>query len=174
MKPFNMNAVVRGAIRRTFSRAPIKQEVLRENRKEFPKFNKDGSRSKKDAVCYLCNVCKEYRGSTKVTVDHILPVISVEDGFINWDTFVDRLYCGKDNLQVICDDCHQVKTNAERLERTIRKEYTLLTKITIKITTNESITKDDIKFIKKLTPKRIDNYPEDFKRLAKIAKEHIN
>lgn len=118
-----MNAVVRGAIRRTFARAPVKQEVLKAGRKEFPKYKKDGSRAKKDAVCYLCNVCKKYVGSTKVSVDHIIPVISVDDGFVDWNTFVERLYCGPENLQIICDDCHAVKTKEEgRLRRQKAKE----------------------------------------------------
>jgi len=118
-----MNAVVRGAIRRTFARAPVKQEVLKAVRKEFPKHRKDGSRAKKDAVCYLCNVCKKYVGSTKVSVDHIIPVVSPE-GFVDWNTFVDRLYCGSENLQVICDDCHKAKTKEEnRLRREMRKKH---------------------------------------------------
>ena len=116
-KTFNMNATIRGAIRRTFARAPVKQEVLKAVRKEFPKYNKDGTRSKKDAVCYLCNVCKEYKGSTHVSVDHIIPVVSVEEGFVDWNVFVERLYCGKENLQVICEECHKAKTKRERDER---------------------------------------------------------
>ena len=124
-KIFNENAVIRGAIRRTFARAPIKQEVLKAVRKEFPKYKKDGTRAKKDAVCYLCNICKKYTGSTKVSVDHIIPVISIEEGFVDWNEFVKRLYCGADNLQVICDDCHKIKTKEEgHLRREMRKKTT--------------------------------------------------
>jgi 5-methylcytosine-specific restriction endonuclease McrA len=124
-KTFNMNAVIRGAIRRTFARAPVKQEVLKAVRKEFPKYNKDGSRSKKDAVCYLCNVCKNYAGSTKVSVDHIVPVISVDEGFVDWNEFVKRLYCGPENLQCICENCHKIKTLEEaRLRREMKNKKT--------------------------------------------------
>ena len=110
-KTFNMNATIRGAIRRTFARAPVKQEVLKAVRKEFPKYNKDGTRSKKDAVCYLCNVCKEYKGSTHVSVDHIIPVVSVEEGFVDWNVFVERLYCVKRIYKLYVRNAIKLKLN---------------------------------------------------------------
>jgi 5-methylcytosine-specific restriction endonuclease McrA len=116
--PWNENAKIRSAIRRVFSQSPIVREVMMKVRREVPKFNKDGSRAKKDAVQYQCGVCKTWTKSTAISVDHIEPVIP-EWGFEDWNTFVYRLFCKADNLQVICDDCHQKKTNAERLARTI-------------------------------------------------------
>src|SRR5690242_6187581 len=102
--PFNQNAAVRGAIRRIFSRSPVKIEVQMAHRREVPRYNKDGSRGKVDAVQYQCNVCKNWVGSTHVEVDHIVPVIEVnEQGFVDWNTFVERTFCGPENLQVICD-----------------------------------------------------------------------
>jgi len=116
-KPFNQNAAIRGALRRLFARSPVVREVLSKVRREVPKFNKDGSRAKKDAVQYQCGVCHEYVGSTKVSVDHIDPVVDVNDGFIDWNTFVARLFCDASNLQVICDTCHDKKTYEERIAR---------------------------------------------------------
>lgn len=92
-------------------------------RREVPKYNKDGSRAKKDAVQYLCSTCMQYVGSTKVAVDHISPVISVSEGFVDFNTFIDRLFCDAANLQVICDDCHNKKTQSERIARLL-KQYT--------------------------------------------------
>ena len=92
-------------------------------RREVPKHNKDGNRSKKDSVQYRCNVCGEYVGSTFISVDHISPVVSVSDGFSDFNTFIERLFCHSDNLQVICDTCHNVKTNSERIARLL-KQYT--------------------------------------------------
>lgn len=125
---YNELGAIRGALRRSFSRSPVVREVLRKVRREVPKFNKDGSRAKKDAVQYLCGVCKEYTGSTKVTVDHITPVIP-ESGFTDWNTFISRLFCEAKNLQVICDPCHNEKTNKERTARQKIKDeqmYSLL------------------------------------------------
>ena len=92
-------------------------------RREVPRFNKDGSRAKKDAVQYCCGVCGSWTKSTAVSVDHITPVISVETGFLDWNEFIARLFCGPENLQVICDSCHDSKTQTERITRLI-KQYT--------------------------------------------------
>lgn len=117
MKTWNQEAAIRGALRRTFSRSPIIREVLFKVRREIPKYNKDGSRAKKDAVQYKCNVCATYVGSTMVSVDHINPVVSVTEGFIDFNTFILRLFCDASNLQVVCDSCHNTKTQAERISR---------------------------------------------------------
>lgn len=114
---FNQNAAIRGALRRVFSRSPVVREVLMEVRREVPRYNKDKSRSKKDAVEYRCAVCNEFASSTKISVDHIIPVISTDKGFTDWNMFIDRLFCSKKELQPICHTCHKRKTNAERLER---------------------------------------------------------
>jgi len=120
---YNQNSAIRGALRRSFSRSPIVREVMMKSRREIAKFNKDGSRSKKDAVQYLCGTCGKWSNSTSSAVDHISPVISVEVGFVDWNEFVARLFCGPENLQVICDTCHDQKTNAERIAR-LTKQYT--------------------------------------------------
>lgn len=106
-----------------FSRSPVIREVMMKVRREVPKYNKDGSRAKKDSVQYKCNVCNTYVGSTHIAVDHITPVISVSEGFIDFNTFIERLFCDVNNLQVICDPCHNLKTNSERISR-LTKQYT--------------------------------------------------
>jgi ribosomal protein L44E len=116
-KTWNQEAAIRGALRRTFSRSPVIREVLFKVRREIPKYNKDGSRAKKDAVQYRCNVCQQYVGSTKVSVDHINPVVDVQQGFVDFNTFITRLFCDATNLQVICDSCHNTKTQIERIGR---------------------------------------------------------
>lgn len=121
--PFNQNAAIRGALRRLFARSPVVREVMGKVRREVPKFNKDGARAKKDAVQYRCSVCGEWTKSTAVSVDHIAPVIDVQDGFVDWNEFVLRLFCSSTNLQVICDPCHNAKTQAERIARLL-KQYT--------------------------------------------------
>ena len=93
-------------------------------RREVPRLRKDGTRAKVDSVQYLCGVCKEWAGSTHVSVDHIVPVIDVEGGFVDWNIFIARLFCGPENLQVICDTCHDKKTTAERVVR-LTKQYVL-------------------------------------------------
>jgi hypothetical protein len=42
----------------------------------------------------------------KTDIDH-----KVEIGtFIDWNTFIDKLFCNIDNLQCLCQDCHKIKS----------------------------------------------------------------
>lgn len=111
---FNQHSALRGAWRRVFSRSPIVREVLQDARREVPKYNKDGTRAKRDSVQYKCYVCSKWVGSTGVQVDHIVPVINPEIGFETWEIYEKRLFCGKDNLGVICEVCHKAKTDSEK------------------------------------------------------------
>ena len=88
-----------------------------EGRREVPKFNKDGSRSKKDSVQYQCQTCGEWVSSTKVSIDHVNPVVPPDGSFDpkdpDWNMYIKRLWCDKSNLARICDSCHDRKTKAE-------------------------------------------------------------
>ena len=53
----------------------------------------------------------------KTRDDHIEPVIFIEEGFVDWNTLVERMLCQKENWQKLCDTCHTEKTKAEREER---------------------------------------------------------
>jgi hypothetical protein len=44
-------------------------------------------------------------------------VVDVKVGFTSWDDFIERLYCGKENLQVLCKECHDKKTLKEKKQR---------------------------------------------------------
>jgi hypothetical protein len=124
--PYNQEVAIRGALRRAFSRSPLVREVLEESRQEFPRYKKDGTRHKRNWVKRQCQVCNEWVPSGHIKVDHIDPVISVLEGKQDWNTFVDRLWCntlGKANLQRICDPCHNIKTQGERIAR-LTKQYT--------------------------------------------------
>lgn len=121
--PYNQNAAIRGALRRAFARSPVVQEKMSESRREVPRYLKDGTRAKKDWVQRQCEVCKQWVGSTKLAIDHVDPVISVQDGFQDWNVFIARLWCDKSNLQRICDTCHDNKTKQERISRLL-KQYT--------------------------------------------------
>ena len=127
---YNQNSQIRSAIRRTFSRSPIVQEVLRDARSEHDQYKKDGTLAKRKAVRYECAECSKLFMRTAVAVDHIIPVIPLDKIFQNWDKFVSRLFCKKSNLQVLCSyrikdkgkyndilSCHHKKTQEERVLR---------------------------------------------------------
>lgn len=114
---YNKNSVIRGALRRAFARSPIVQEIINESRREVPRYKKDGTRHKKNLVERQCQVCNGWVSSSKMAVDHIVPVISIDDGFQDWNEFINRLWCDKSNLQRICSICHDIKTHKERISR---------------------------------------------------------
>lgn len=64
---------------------------------------------------FRCASCGGEFPAKNVQVDHILPVIDPTTGFTTWDSFVENLYCEKDNLQVLCTQCHDIKTKEEKI-----------------------------------------------------------
>ena len=106
-------AFIISALRAYMKRFPPKWKAL-EQAKVGRKINK---RSGRLAEHYLCASCGGFFIARDVQVDHIDPVVSPEEGFQDWWTYFNRLYCEADNLQVLCKQCHKEKTNAERKER---------------------------------------------------------
>lgn len=64
---------------------------------------------------YQCNQCKGWYPEKQINVDHIIPA-----GTLTCSTdlagFIERLFCEQENLQVLCETCHNKKTKAERNE----------------------------------------------------------
>lgn len=89
-------------------------------RREVVKYRKDGSVALKPSVQYSCQACLKWFASKEISIDHIVPVIPVDGTFTDWNTFVERLCCAKDNLQRLCSTCHLAKSNHERA---LRKAY---------------------------------------------------
>jgi len=119
---YNENSVIRGAIRRVFSRSPLVQEVRRAGRQDRVQYNKNGKPSKKKAVFYLCAKCGSWHRAKNSSVDHKFPVVDPLVGFVDWNTFVARLFCNAKDLQILCDKCHNKKTAEERKIRTATKK----------------------------------------------------
>ena len=127
---YNQNSQIRSAIRRTFSRSPLVQEVIKKVRSEHEQLKKDGTPAKRKAVRYKCANCGKLFMRKDIAVDHIDPVIPLDGEFDSWDKFVERLFCDKSNLQVLCSyelkdkdkyggesSCHHKKTQEERKQR---------------------------------------------------------
>jgi hypothetical protein len=49
-------------------------------------------------------------------VDHIEPIVPVT-GWESWDSYIERMFCEKEGLQILCEECHDVKTRAEKKKR---------------------------------------------------------
>ena len=106
-------AFIISALRAHMKRLPPKWKAL----KAAMVGRKVNKRTGRLAEHYLCASCGNFFVARDVQVDHIDPVVSPEEGFQDWWTYFNRLYCEADNLQVLCKQCHKDKTNAERKER---------------------------------------------------------
>lgn len=62
---------------------------------------------------YKCLKCEGIYGPREIDLDHIEPVISVEEGFIDWNTYINRLFVDEEGYQVLCKSCHKQKTHEE-------------------------------------------------------------
>lgn len=99
-------------LRNSFKKFGVKYEVLKEAMTE----KKVNPATGRIAQHYRCACCQEEFVQNSVQVDHKEAVVSSE-GFVDWNTYIDRLFCSKDNLQVLCLGCHRIKTNNENKDR---------------------------------------------------------
>lgn len=120
-----------GAIRRCFRVHPVLKEILQEARVELsPKILKDGSVGKKNQVRFKCAVCGDLFSQKHIQVDHRDPVVFLylRNSEMLLDLIARRIFCKKDNLQVLCStplkllpkgskSCHAIKTQEENFLR---------------------------------------------------------
>ncbi|MHA1305457.1 MAG: HNH endonuclease [Candidatus Heimdallarchaeaceae archaeon] len=69
---------------------------------------------------YKCASCGELFMRKDICLDHIKPVVPVEwevQADWNWGTYLERMYCGAENYQTLCSECHDVKTKGENNDR---------------------------------------------------------
>ncbi len=62
---------------------------------------------------YQCNKCKGWFPEKKINVDHIVPAGSLNCAQ-DLPLFVETLFCEIDNLQCLCLNCHDIKTQKEK------------------------------------------------------------
>lgn len=114
-------------LRRLSMKWPARNNVNIRTRRELPrKTNKDGTLSKKPNYEHQCNICKQWFSSKEVQMDHINPVVDIDaikgisdEEYIG--KFAMSLFCGEDNFQKICINCHNTKTTQENLLRKVKK-----------------------------------------------------
>jgi 5-methylcytosine-specific restriction endonuclease McrA len=69
--------------------------------------------NKRQKYEYQCKKCKKWHPEKNINVDHIIPAGSLNTAQ-DLPTFVERLFCEQDNLQVLCETCHNKKTLKEK------------------------------------------------------------
>lgn len=108
--PARHKAFIVSVLRSGTRRYPPKYQCLNAAKTE-KKINEKTGRL---AQHYRCAGCNGEFTSTNIAVDHIAPVVDPKVGFVDWNTFIDRLFCTEDNLQALCTECHSTKTKKER------------------------------------------------------------
>lgn len=108
-----LKSFITSCLRGGFRRYPPKYEVLKEAFIE----KRINEKTKRLCAHYLCNSCNGVFPTKEVQVDHIKPIVNPKDGFISWDDFIVNLFCPKENLQVLCIECHKIKTTKENDKR---------------------------------------------------------
>lgn len=106
------HAFIVSVLRSGTRRYPPKFETLNEAKTE----KRVNSKTGRLAQHYRCAACGEDFPAKDVNVDHIRPVVGSE-GFTTWDSFIENLFCEKENLQVLHTECHNLKSAAERKTR---------------------------------------------------------
>lgn len=106
------NSFVKGALRSASQRWPPKYQTLNEAC-IGQKINPTSGRL---AKFYTCNACKEAFPAKLVEVNHIIPVVPVT-GFDDWNGVIERMFCEKEHLEVVCKVCHKSITKQENNSR---------------------------------------------------------
>lgn len=106
--------LIKGALRRVFSRSELRRRVLEKHRVEH--FDPKRPRVKKWSWCGQCGVVfPEYLAE----VDHKVPLIETDKTLedYTWTEVVDRMWCDEENLWVLDFTCHKIKSKLESEER---------------------------------------------------------
>ena len=78
-----------------------------------------------DRGMYKCASCLGVFGPKEISVDHIVPVVPLDDGIYDWNDYINGLFVETNKLQVLCNPCHDIKTSIEdnlRLSSRKKKE----------------------------------------------------
>ena len=100
-------------LRRGTMKFPPRNEALRAAKTE-KKINEKTGRM---AQHYKCAECLQEFPAKGVVVDHIQPVIDPNGSFVDWNTYIERMFCSVENLQILCSACHDIKSSNEKQQR---------------------------------------------------------
>lgn len=71
--------------------------------------------NKRQKYEYQCNHCKKWYAEKNINVDHIVPAGTLTCAN-DLPGFVERLFCEVEGLQVLCSECHNIKTKEEKIK----------------------------------------------------------
>lgn len=113
------------AIRRAFSRSELRRQVLAAGA-----INHSDPTRPRVKSWVRCNECKQPQAKSSVEVDHnkepVIPLDSSLHAVVSsvggWDCLIDRVWCHISNLQILCETCHDRKSQAENKIRRRNKK----------------------------------------------------
>lgn len=69
---------------------------------------------------YICSGCAGEFPGKEISMDHIDPIVDPNVGFIDWNTYMERMWVPVEKWQPLCKDCHDAKSKEERTQRKIK------------------------------------------------------
>ncbi len=102
MAKYDQFSMIFGALRRCWSRHPRRRTILESAKHPTTTGPRGGGQ-------YICADCGETFGQGKIKVDHVEPVVPLDTlrRDMSWDEIVNRMFdCPDENLQALCDVCH--------------------------------------------------------------------
>lgn len=108
--------LIKGALRRVFSRSELRKQALLNCSINHFDFNKP--RVTKWNFCPIED-CGLIFPAYLAEVDHCLPVVPLDKSLydLTAQDLVDNLWCDINNLRPLCSACHKAKTKQENKER---------------------------------------------------------
>lgn len=102
--------MIKGAIRRVFSRSELRKKVVEASRVDHVDPNRP-----RVTKWSRCQECQQLVPSYLTEVDHIVPVVPLDSSLelMTWDDLVNRMWCDDKGLATLCKPCHHIKTKAE-------------------------------------------------------------
>jgi 5-methylcytosine-specific restriction endonuclease McrA len=107
---------IRGSFRRIWSRYPVKLEFKKNN--SYPPPADYKGRAKNMGTCALCG--EKNIAISKLEVDHKKQVGSFNSRETAFDWFWELL-CEEENMQLVHNDCHKIKSYADRMNITFQE-----------------------------------------------------
>lgn len=116
-----LQAAVFSALRRIFRTYPPYNEVRNRAKEVYYVKSKKGKDLKR--VRFKCESCGGKYAAKNVAIDHVESVVPVTglptqtNGDPDFNVYIKRLFCGIDNLQLLCKKCHADKSKNENKQR---------------------------------------------------------
>jgi len=101
------NSFLRSGLRRMWGRSyPPKNDFIKESR-----IRANIGRGGQEVWAAKCEICEGVFKQSATQVDHKIPAGSLIGDI---EGFIDRLFCDKSNMRILCHKCHKTVTVAER------------------------------------------------------------